>query len=109
MSQRVTRSDLKHRKRTRRLIRFGWIGGTALLVIFLLYYEKSDWLYVLATLGITVLLVIVALADLGGGRKGVDEASLGDDSAALGSGIPPTMPAVASAPSDFRGSKTRRK
>lgn len=81
----------------------------ALLIILLLYYERADWLYVLATLGATILLIIVAMADLGEGRKGVEEASLGDDSAALGSGISPTMPSPASAPSDFRGAKTRRK
>ena len=112
MSQRVTRTDIKRRKRNRRLITFGWIAGMAILIIVLLYKEKADWLYVLATLGVTVLLVVVALADLGGGRKGVEEASLGDDSAALGSGIPATTPsaaAAAAAPSDFRGAKTRRK
>jgi peptidoglycan/LPS O-acetylase OafA/YrhL len=112
MSQRISRTDIKRRKRNRRLITLGWIVGMAVLVIVLLYKEKADWLYVLATLGVTALLIIVAVADLGGGRKGVEEASLGDDSAALGSGIPATTSSATaplSAPSDFRGAKMRRK
>ena len=109
MSQRVSRTDIRRKKRNNRLIVLAWIVGLAALVIFLLYKEKSDWLYVLATLGVTVLLVIVAVSDLHyGERKGIEATtSLGDDAAALGSGIPAT--ATAAAPSDFRGAKTRRK
>lgn len=117
MSQRMTRADVKRRKRKSRLITLAWIVGTAILIIVLLYKERSDWLYVLATLALTVLLVVVAMADLGGGRSGVDEASLGDDSASIGSGLTSTVPsstaAAAAAPSDWRGAKrsqrTRRK
>ena len=106
MSQRVSRTDIRRKKRNSRLIVLAWIVGLAALVIFLLYTEKADWLYVLATLGVTVLLVVVAVADLHGGRKGVEEASLGDDAAALGNSIPAAVPA---APTDFRGAKARRK
>lgn len=116
MSQRIARTDLRRRKRNSRLILLAWIVGLAALVIILLYLEKADWLYVLATLGVTLLLFVVAFADLKGGRKGVDEAELGDDAAALGSGIPATTQAAATsaatttsaatrAPSDFRGAK----
>jgi hypothetical protein len=108
MSQRMTRTATKRRNRNRRLITLAWIVGTATLIIVLLYKEKADWLYVLATLGLTALLVIVAFADLRG-RHGVNEASLGDDSAAIGDGLttigPPT---AAAAVSDFRGAKTRK-
>jgi hypothetical protein len=91
------------------LITLGSIVGLAAVVIILLYKEKADWLYVLATLGVTVLLVVVAFADLHGGRKGVEETALGDDAAALGSNIPaPTKPAAA-ASSDWRGAKKLRK
>lgn len=107
MSQRISRTDLRRKKRNSRLIMLAWIVGLSAMVIFLLYKEMADWLYVIATLGVTVLLVVVAVADLHGGRKGVEEAALGDDAAALGSNIPaPTQP---SAPSDFRGAKVRRK
>jgi hypothetical protein len=87
-----------------------WIAGVSVLIIVLLYKEKADWLYVLATLGITALLFVVAFADLGGGRPGVDEAALGDDSASIGDGIPATasFASTASAPSDWGGSKSRK-
>lgn len=107
MSQRMTRAG-QHGKRNRRLVTLGWVVGISAIVIFLLYKERADWLYVLATLGVTTLLIIVAAADLGVARKGVDESALGDDSAALGSNIPGSLPATASAPSDWRGSKNRR-
>lgn len=112
MSQRMTRTDAKRRKRKSRLITLGWVVGITALIIILLYKERADWLYVLATLGLTALLVIVAFADLGKGREGVDEASLGDDSASIGDGlttpVSSTTTATATAASDFRGTKTRK-
>ena len=112
MSQRMTRTDTRRRKRNRRLITFAWIAGITILIIVLLYKERSDWLYVMATLGVTVLLVIVGFNDLGAGRKGVDEASLGDDSASIGDGLTataaPTATAAATAPSDWRRPKSRK-
>ncbi len=106
MSQRISRADEKRRKRNRRLITLAWVVGLAALIIFLLIKERADILYVLATLSVTALLVVVALADLSGGRKGVDETALGDDAASIGSGIPAT---ASGAPSDFRGKKAGRK
>lgn len=49
----------------RRGITYLWIFGTALLVFLLIYFEQTALLYILSTLGVTVLLVIVAAADLG--------------------------------------------
>jgi len=37
----------------------------ALLVFLLIYFEQTALLYVFSTLGVTVLLIIVAAADLG--------------------------------------------
>jgi hypothetical protein len=113
MSQRMTRTDAKRRKRNSRLVTLGWVVGITALIIILLYKERADWLYVLATLGLTTLLVIVAFADIGKGRQGVDEAALGDDSASIGDGIttiePPTATATATAAaSDFRRAKNRK-
>lgn len=42
-----------------------WIFGMALLVFLLIYFQQTAMLYIFSTLGVTVLLVIVALADLG--------------------------------------------
>lgn len=52
------------RKRRRRLITWSWIAALAALIIVLIRWEQTALLYILATLGVTALMVIVALADL---------------------------------------------
>jgi hypothetical protein len=42
-----------------------WILVLAVSVFLLIYFEQTSLLYILATLGVTILLVIVATADLG--------------------------------------------
>ena len=42
-----------------------WIFGMALLVFLLIYFQQTALLYIFSTLGVTILLVIVAMADLG--------------------------------------------
>lgn len=49
----------------RRGMTYLWIFGMALLVFLLIYFEQTALLYVFSTLGVTILLVIVAMADLG--------------------------------------------
>ncbi len=61
MSQRTKSNQPKRR----RGITFLWIVGLALLVALLIYFEQTALLYVVSTLGVTVLLVIVAVTDLG--------------------------------------------
>ena len=51
--------------RKRRWITYLWIFGITLIVSLLIYFERTALLYVLATLGVTGLLLIVAFADLG--------------------------------------------
>ena len=46
----------------------------ALLVFLLIYFEQTAMLYIFSTLGVTVLLVIVALADLGQSQLSGSEA-----------------------------------
>ena len=73
-------------KRRRKLAAVVW---TALLVIgtmTLIYFEMTALLYILATLGVTAILVIVALSDLTQGEK-YSSLPRADDSAAIGSGI----------------------
>jgi hypothetical protein len=55
--------------RNRKLITFAWITALAILTIFLIYRELTAVLYILATLGVTALLIIVALADLSKDEK----------------------------------------
>ena len=60
MSQRIRTKAKKRRGFT-----YLWIFGLALLVFLLIYFEQTAMLYIFSTLGVTVLLVVVALADLG--------------------------------------------
>jgi hypothetical protein len=60
MSQR-----LKTKAKRRRGFTYLWIFGLAVLIFLLIYFEQTALLYVFATLGVTALLVIVAISDLG--------------------------------------------
>jgi len=56
---------IRTKVKKRRGITYLWIAGSALLLALLIYFEQTALLYIFSTLGVTVLLVIVALADLG--------------------------------------------
>lgn len=84
-----------------------WIAAMVALVIGLLYWEKIALLYVLATLGVTALMIGAAMADLAGTKRIAAETvapSPPDDAAAIGTGIGSTMPSTtrSSAPSATR-------
>ena len=61
MSQRLR----SNKNKKRRSITYLWILCLAVLTFLLIYFEQTSLLYILATLGVTILLVVVALADLG--------------------------------------------
>ena len=61
MSQKIREKETKRRK----WITLLWIGALAALTISLIYWEQTALLYILATLGVTALLVVVAVADIG--------------------------------------------
>ena len=88
MSQRIKATKLKKR----RSLTYLWIFGLAVVVFLLIYFERTELLYILATLGVTALLVIVATADLG--RR--DPASSAEliNAQAAGSGISSSPPKV---------------
>ncbi len=60
----MTKQSIAARTRKRRLVTLIWIVSLSLITIFLIYREMTALLYILATLGVTALLVVVALADL---------------------------------------------
>ncbi len=76
-----------NRGRNRRSITFAWISLLTLLTVFLIYRELTAVLYILATLGVTALLIVVALADLSKREKFSTESPQADDAAAIGSGL----------------------
>ena len=73
--------------RNRKLLTFAWIAAITILTVFLIYKEQTAILYILATLGVTGLLVVVALADLSKHEKFSNESPRINDAAAIGSGI----------------------
>jgi hypothetical protein len=72
MSQRIN----KAKQRKRRGFTYLWIFALTVSIFLLLYYEQTALLYILATFGVTVLLMIVALADLGIGDRSAETAPL---------------------------------
>lgn len=61
MSQRIR----TNKARRSRGFTYLWILALAVLTFLLIYFEQTSLLYIFATLGVTILLVVVALADLG--------------------------------------------
>lgn len=76
----MNRRTLAGDRRRRKLITALWALALAVVVILLIYLEKTAILYILCTLGVTALLVIVAFSDLSQRDKG----QLGQETDAAG-------------------------
>lgn len=63
----MNRKTLAGDRRRRKLMTALWALGLAVAVIVLIYLEKTAVLYILCTVGVTVLLMIVAFSDLAHG------------------------------------------
>ncbi len=86
MSQRIKTNKI----RRRRGFTYLWIFALAIVVFLLIYFEQTALLYVLATLGVTTLLIIVAAADLGHGERSADLSAPQANAQAMSSGISST-------------------
>ena len=86
----MKRKNAADDRRRRKMFTILWAAVLAIGVITLIYYELTAILYILATLGVTILLVVVAVSDLHQGDRNTNAAVKIDDSAALGSGITAT-------------------
>lgn len=104
----TTRGGARARKSSGRLRTFLWIAAAAALIIALLYFEQTAVLYLLATLGLTALLVAVAFSDLSGAHRSTSDAELGDDAAAIGSSITGVAPTATATPAARRAAKRRK-
>lgn len=60
----MNRKTLAGDRRRRKMITFLWALALAVVVITLIYLERTAILYILCTLGVTALLIIVAYSDL---------------------------------------------
>jgi uncharacterized membrane protein len=74
MSQRI-RSNKAKRSRS---FTYLWILALAVSIFLLIYFEQTSLLYILATLGVTILLVVVAMADLGRSERSSDTVQMSD-------------------------------
>ena len=77
-------------RRRRKLFTILWSGLLAVVTITLIYKEMTALLYILATLGVTALLIVVAMSDLTSGENVSNDSTI-NDSAAIGSGITSTF------------------
>jgi hypothetical protein len=75
----MNRKTMTGDRRRRKLITALWALGLTVLVIVLIYLEQTAILYILCTLGVAVLLLVVAFSDLAHGEpKGTDVVQSGD-------------------------------
>jgi heme O synthase-like polyprenyltransferase len=78
-------------RRRRKMITVLWTAVLAIGTIILIYKEMTALLYILATLGVTALLLAVAIADLSHSEKLTNAPRGNADSATPGSGTTSTF------------------
>jgi Flp pilus assembly protein TadB len=83
----MNRKTLAGDRRRRKLITLLWALGLAAVVITLIYLERTAILYILCTLGVSVLLMIVAFADLA--QHDASGSQVAQSSDAVGAGNKP--------------------
>ena len=79
----MNRKTMAGDRRRRRLMTFLWALALTVVVITLIYLERADVLYILCTLGVTAVLVIVALSDLAHGENANQQLGQTDDAAGV--------------------------
>jgi len=84
------RTTLAADRRRRKTITALWMAGISLGVILLIYWEMTAILYILATLGVTALLIVVALSDLAHMDNTAGQISTVDDATAMADGMTPS-------------------
>ena len=78
-------------RRRRKMLTILWTAVLCIGTIILIYKEMTAVLYILATIGVTALLVIVAISDLAHSESLTNDPRRSSDSAAIGSGITSTI------------------
>jgi hypothetical protein len=82
----MNKKTLASDRRRRKTITLLWVLGIALLVIFLIYKEMTAILYILATIGVTILLLLVAFSDLAHADGSSEQTAARNDAASAGNG-----------------------
>jgi len=79
----MNRKTLAGDRRRRKFITVLWALGLSVLVIVLIYLEKTAVLYILCTLGVSALLMIVAFSDLKQGDAVTQQLAQSSDAAGV--------------------------
>ena len=79
----MNRKTVAGDRRRRKMITLAWALALAAVVITLIVLEKTAILYILCTLGVTVLLVIVAMSDLAHANHAQEEVHSAKDAASV--------------------------
>ena len=85
----MSSAAIRAAQRRRRMFTYLWILALAVLTISLIYWEQTAILYILATLGVTILLVVVGVSDLAHAEKISDQIAPIDGMAPIKSGRRP--------------------
>jgi hypothetical protein len=80
----MKRKSIGADRRRRKMITILWTALLAIGTIILIYKEMTAVLYILATVGVTILLVVVAKAHLSPDDKPTASAEPGGEAAAIG-------------------------
>ena len=80
----MNRKTLAGDRRRRKLMTALWALGLSLVVILLIYFERTAILYILCTLGVTALLLIVAFSELKHEEPGQQVGQTGDAASVAG-------------------------
>jgi len=109
MSRTINRAAIDKTRQTRRRNSILWSVAVMTAIIVLLALEQVALLYLVATLGVAVLLIIVAFTDL---QRVAPEPTLivpADDSAAIADSVPRTTPATSFGSTRPRPAKRRQR
>ena len=110
MSRNINRAAADKTRKTRRRNSILLSVAVIAAIIVLLALEQVALLYLIATLGVAVLLIVVAFADLHGAATEPSPAvPVGDDSAAIADGLTGATAATSFGSTRPRAAKRRRR
>jgi hypothetical protein len=110
MSRNVSRAAAEGVRKKRRRNSILWSVAAIAIIVVLLLFEQVALLYLLATLGVAVLLTVVAFADLHGAQQQeVAAPAPADDAAAIADAALRPAPSATFRPTTSRPAKRRRK
>jgi uncharacterized membrane protein len=109
MSRNINRATADKTRKTRRRNSILLSVAVIAAIIVLLLLEQVALLYLVATLGVAVLLIIVAFSNLHGAVTEPTLAVAADDSAAIADGITRTTPVTSYGTTRPRSTKRRQR